>query len=335
MNKLAKGLGIAVFVIVVLAAFGIPPRIGWRPFIGPKTRALTDRRFEATPERLKRGAYLVEHVTGCTYCHTPQEQGPNGPEIVQPKKASGQIFAIPGLPASLVAPNITPDPETGIGNFTDDQLARAIREGISHDGRTLFPMMPYAHYRRMSDEDLASVVVYLRTLPAIRTLLPRTEIYFPVKYLIRGIPQPVTETVEADLSTPVSRGEYLVNLALCSECHTPRKRGRLDSSMKFAGGQVFDASGKLVSPNITPDATGIGNYTEDIFVKTIRTGYVGKRQLNTAMPWQFYSGLTDEDLKAMYAYLGTLPPISHRVDNTQPPTACKKCGQKHGAGDAN
>ena len=335
MNKFAKGLGIAVFVIVVLAAVGITATIGWRPFIGPKTRALTDRRFEATPERLKRGAYLVEHVTGCTYCHTPQEQGPNGPEIVAAKKGSGQVFAIPGLPASLVAPNITPDPETGIGNFTDDQLARAIREGISHDGRTLFPMMPYAHFRRMSDEDLASVVVYLRTLPVIRNPLPRTEIYFPVKYLIRGVPQPVTETVPADLSTPVNRGEYLVNLSLCSECHTPRKRGRLDSAMKFAGGQVFDLSGKLVSPNITPDATGIGNYTEDIFVKTIRTGYVGKRQLNTAMPWQFYSGLTDEDLKAMYAYLGTLPPISHRVDNTQPPTACKKCGQKHGAGDAN
>jgi mono/diheme cytochrome c family protein len=335
MNKFAKGLGIAVFVIVVLAAVGITATIGWRPFIGPKTRALTDRRFEATPERLKRGAYLVEHVTGCTYCHTPQEQGPNGPEIVAAKKGSGQVFAIPGLPASLVAPNITPDPETGIGNFTDDQLARAIREGISHDGRTLFPMMPYAHFRRMSDEDLASVVVYLRTLPVIRNPLPRTEIYFPVKYLIRGVPQPVTETVPADLSTPVNRGEYLVNLSLCSECHTPRKRGRLDSAMKFAGGQVFDPSGKLVSPNITPDATGIGNYTEDIFVKTIRTGYVGKRQLNTAMPWQFYSGLTDEDLKAMYAYLGTLPPISHRVDNTQPPTACKKCGQKHGAGDAN
>jgi mono/diheme cytochrome c family protein len=335
MNKFAKGLGIAVFVIVVLAAVGITATIGWRPFIGPKTRALTDRRFEATPERVKRGAYLVEHVAGCAYCHTPQEQGGNGPEMVQPKKASGQIFAIPGLPASLVAPNITPDPETGIGNFTDDQLARAIREGISHDGRTLFPMMPYAHFRRMSDEDLAAVVVYLRTLPVIRNPLPRTEIYFPVKYLIRGIPEPVTETVQADLSTAVNRGEYLVNLSLCSECHTPRKRGRLDSAMKFAGGQVFDASGKLVSPNITPDATGIGNYTEEMFVKAMRTGYVGKRQLNTAMPWQFYSGLTDEDLKAMYAYLETLPPISHRVDNTQPPTACKKCGQKHGAGDAN
>jgi mono/diheme cytochrome c family protein len=335
MSKFVKGLGIRVSVLVILVVVGISATIGWRPFIGPKTRALTDRKFEATPERLKRGEYLAEHVAGCIYCHTPQTEGPNGPEVVAAKKGSGQVFPIPGLPGTLVAPNITSDTETGVGNFTDDQLARAIREGISHDGQTLFPMMPYSHYRRMSDEDLASVVVYIRTLSPLRSPLPRTDIHFPVKYLIRGVPQPVTETVQADLSTPVSRGEYLVNLSVCSECHTPRKRGRPDSTMKFAGGQVFDPSGKLVSPNITPDATGIGNYTEEMFVKAMRTGYVSKRQLNTAMPWQFYSGQTDEDLKAMYAYLRTLPPVAHRVDNTKPATPCKKCGQTHGAGDSN
>ena len=335
MSKFVKGLSIGVLVLVVLAVVGISATIGWRPFIGSKKRALTERKFEATPERLKRGEYLSEHVAGCTYCHTPQEEGPNGPELVRGQKGGGQFFNIPGFPGTVVAPNITPDRETGIGNFTDDQLARAIREGISHDGQTLFPMMPYAHFRRMSDEDLASVVVYLRTLPPIRNALPRTDIHFPVKYLIRGVPEPVTEQVQADLSTPTSRGEYLVNLSSCLDCHTPRKRGRPDSSMKFAGGQVFDASGKIASPNITPDATGIGNYTEEKFVKALRTGYVGKRQLNTVMPWQGYSGQTDEDLRAMYAYLRTVPAVAHRVDNTQPPTPCKKCGQKHGAGDTN
>jgi mono/diheme cytochrome c family protein len=274
-------------------------------------------------------------VAGCTVCHTPQEEGPNGPEIVPAKKGSGQFFAIPGFPGTLVAPNITPDRETGVGSFTDDQLARAIREGISHDGQTLFPMMPYTHYRQMSDEDLASVIVYLRSLPPIRNALPRSEIRFPVKYLVRGAPRPIAETVQADLSTPVSRGEYLVNLSVCSECHTPIKRGRTDPAMKFAGGQAFDPSGKVVSPNITPDATGIGNYTEEMFVKAMRTGYVGKRQLSTVMPWQFYSGQTDEDLRAMYAYLRTVPPVVHRVDNAQTPTACKKCGKTHGAGDTN
>src|ERR1700733_3807727 len=184
MSRFLNGLGIAVVVLVILALASISATIGWRPFIGPKKRALTDRKFEATPGRLKRGEYLVEHVAGCTICYTPEAEGPNGAEILPAKKGSGQIFPVqPGFPGTLVAPNITPDPETGVGNFTDDQLARAIREGISHDGQTLFPIMPYSHYRRMSDEDLASVVVYIRTLPPLRNPLPRTDIHFPVKYL--------------------------------------------------------------------------------------------------------------------------------------------------------
>src|ERR1700720_2098875 len=123
MNKLVKGVGIGVLVLVILVVVGISATLGWRPFIGSKKRALTDRRFEATPERLKRGEYLSEHVAGCTYCHTPQEKGPNGPELVRGQKGGGQFFSMPGLPGTVVAPNITPDAETCIGNFTAGQLA--------------------------------------------------------------------------------------------------------------------------------------------------------------------------------------------------------------------
>jgi mono/diheme cytochrome c family protein len=336
MRRLAKGLGITVLVLLVLAVIAISATIGWRPFLGPRSRALTDRKFEETPERQKRGAYLAEHVAGCTDCHTPSEDGLNGPETVPAKKGSGQIFRIPGFPGTLVAPNITPDPETGVGTWTDDQLARAIREGISHDGHTLFPMMPYSHFRRMSDEDLASVVVYLRSLPPLRSMLPPTNVDFPVKYLVRSVPEPVTEVVHADLTTPVSRGKYLVDMSVCGACHTVTKRGQPLAGMGFAGGDIFELpTGKVASPNITPDPTGIGNYTEETFIKVMRTGYVGTRQLNTMMPWQFYSGQTDEDLKAIYAYLKTLPPVSHHVDNSKPPRPCRKCGAVHGAGDAN
>jgi len=103
---------------------------------------------------------------------------------------------VQNLPGRIVARNITSDPETGAGTWTDDQLARAIREGIGHDGRALFPMMPYQSLRHMSDEDLASLVVYIRSLPPVRNLLPKTEIIFPVEYLIRGVPQPITEPVQ-------------------------------------------------------------------------------------------------------------------------------------------
>ena len=83
------------------------------------------------------------------------------------------------LPGHVVAPNISPDPEAGAATWTDDQLARAIREGIGHDGRALFPMMPYEDFRQMSDEDVGSIVVYLRSLPAVHNHLSKTEIIFP------------------------------------------------------------------------------------------------------------------------------------------------------------
>ena len=96
-----------------------------------------------------------------------------GLKVVEGKAFAGRSFAPDGVPF-LTAPNLTPDPETGIGTWTDDMLARAIREGISHDGRTLFPIMPYQKFRHLSDEDLASIVVYLRSLPPIRNPLPPT-----------------------------------------------------------------------------------------------------------------------------------------------------------------
>src|SRR6202048_405454 len=114
------------------------------------------------------------------------------------------------LPGHIVAPNLTPDPETGTGTWSDDALARAIREGVGHDGRALFPMMPFQTFRALSDEDLASIVVFLRALPPVRNPLPATRLVFPVQYLIRTAPQPITQAVAApDITNPVKRGAYL------------------------------------------------------------------------------------------------------------------------------
>src|SRR5271170_2513557 len=104
---------------------------------------------------------------------------------------AGQVLPQGLLPGRIVAPNLTPDVETGSGTWTDDQLARAIREGIGHDGRALFPLMPYQSFRSLSDEDLASLVVYLRSLPPVHRQQPPTQLIFPVKYLIRSVPQPL------------------------------------------------------------------------------------------------------------------------------------------------
>src|SRR3984893_18407790 len=159
-----KFVGITILVIITLLVVGITFTIGWRPFIGAKKRALTDRRFEATPQRLLRGKYLVDGVMGCFGCHSDAEWSKPGAPPVAGREGSGHIWSDQDLPW-LVAPNITPDKETGAGNWSDDTLARAIREGIGHDGRALFPEMPYPRYRQMSDEDLASVIAYLRTVP--------------------------------------------------------------------------------------------------------------------------------------------------------------------------
>ena len=196
LKKLGRILLISLGGLVVLLAIAITFTIGWRPFFGPKARATTNRQFERTPDRLARGKYLVQGLLGCEGCHTPSDWTQHGAPKVAGQELAGQQFDVPGMPGTVVAPNLTPDPETGSANWTDDQIARAIREGIKHDGSTLFPMMPYSEFKDMSDEDLASVVVYMRSVPPVRNPLPATKINFPVNLLVRSAPEPLTAAVE-------------------------------------------------------------------------------------------------------------------------------------------
>jgi mono/diheme cytochrome c family protein len=318
---------------------GVSLIAGSRPFLGPRARTLLSRSFLRTPERLARGRYLVEAVTGCMDCHSPHDWSRHDAPATPGMEGAGQEMSsvLQGLPGRIVAPNLTPDLETGAGRWSDDALSRAIREGIGHDGRALFPMMPYEHFRRLPDEDVASIVVYLRSLTPVRNPLPETQVAFPVKYLIRAVPQPLADPVpNPDLSDPVKRGAFLVNVAACADCHTPPKNGQPLPGMDFAGGRLLEGPwGRVASANITPDASGIPYYDERQFVATLRTGYVGARRLNQIMPWATFRNMTDGDLKAMYAYLKTLPPVKHRVDNTEPPTYCPIDKSSHGLGHQN
>ncbi len=331
-----KIAALTLLAIVTLLVLGITFTIGWRPIIGAKKRAVTDRQFEATPPRLARGKYLVDGVMGCFGCHTDQDWSKPGAPPVAGKEGSGHVWSDQDLPW-LVAPNITPDKETGAGNWSDDTLARAIREGIGHDGRALFPLMPYPDYSQMSDEDLASVIVYLRTVPAVRNQLPITKVPFPINFFNQNAPQPVTAAVPPpDQSSAVARGAYLVRMGACADCHTPREKGQPFPGMDFAGGLLLhEPKGDVVSANISPAASGIGYYNDTSFVQVMRTGKVGARPLHASMPWIFYGKMTDDDLKSMFAFLQTLKPVKHQLDNTEPPTYCKLCKQKHGFGRTN
>jgi hypothetical protein len=220
MKRWQKALFSILFVLGILLSIGITATIGWRPLIGPKARPLTDRRFEPTPARLERGTYLVRSVTGCLFCHSDLDTSVEGLPVKAGLAGAGRTIVAEDMPW-LTAPNLTPDQETGAGTWTDDMIARAIREGIGHDGRALFPFMPYQNYRSMSDEDLASVVTYIRSLTPVRHENPATAIPFPVSRLINSAPQPIEVPVpEPDLSTPEKRGAYLVTLDSCADCHT-------------------------------------------------------------------------------------------------------------------
>jgi mono/diheme cytochrome c family protein len=333
LNKL-KWIGLSLLVLIIV---GIPALVGIRPFIGPKARPLTDRRFEATPARLERGKYLVTSAqTPCILCHSPMDTSGGEFKVMEGMVLAGRNWEPDGVPF-VTAPNLTSDPETGIGKRTDDELARAIREGISHDGRALFPIMPYEKFRHMTDEDLASIIVYLRTVPPIRSPLPPTAVPFPLSRLIAGVPQPIDAPVTADLSTPEKRGQYITNLAVCADCHAPMDdEGNRVSGMDFGGGtMVHYGNLSAASANLTPAPNGIPYYTEDLFIETIRTGKVRSRALHTIMPSRYFRNFTDRDLKDVFAYLKTLKPVDHYVDNTLAPTKCAKCGLTHGGGEKN
>lgn len=340
MKKTGRILVWSLAALAAVLALAITFTIGWRPFVGPRARPLTARRIASTPERLARGTYLVKHVTPCMECHSPHRWTEHDAPIEPNMLGAGQEIQMKGLPGRVVAPNLSSDPETGAGTWTDDQLVRAIREGIGHDGRALFPMMPYQRFRSLSDEDVASIVVYLRALPPVRRQQPATEIAFPARYLMRSVPEPIAAVVPApDLSTPVKRGAYLVTVGACADCHTPQDdHGQPIPGLEFAGGFVFDGPwGRVASANLTPAPSGIPYYDVALFTEVMRTEYVKARPINPIMPWHAFGGMTDDDLAAIFAYLTTLKPVAHRVTNAEneAPTLCSLCRQVHGFGNQN
>jgi hypothetical protein len=298
-------------------------------------------RAKPSPARLARGRYIVEGPAHCFECHG-QPDFENG--LGQPRpgtKGAGQIIkneAYNGepFPDGLVCPNITPDKETGAGTWSDAQFERAIRHGIGHDGRQLMDYMPYAFFRSMTDEDVASVIVYIRSLPAIRNSLPKTKMPFEVKLNLHPEMEPA---LPPDASEQVWRGWYLVRIAQCNDCHTSAdEKGNAQTELMFGGGQrLVGAWGDVVSANISTHPSGISHYDETMFIKTIRTGNSagGVRELNRLMPFSYFRNMTDEDLKAIFAFLQSVKPVKHYVDNSESPTYCRVCRQKHGFGDKN
>jgi|SRR5579862_1506290 len=327
--------------LIVLLVLGGITAIGWQVVLGPKMRPVTDRKFEATPDRLARGQYLVNGPAACFHCHSaPDLNDPLGDAIPATKGAGWQL-PIPELnnPSSA---NITSDPTTGIGLWSDDEIARAIQEGVDRNGRALFPIMPYPNYRNLTDEDLASIVVYVRTIPPVVHAVTPPVLPFPLNILVKTMPKPLAaHGAPAPRTTPEDRGQYLVRtVAGCGDCHTPTDaRGTPLPGLEFGGGGLFHDPGANMKPvfsaNITQDPSGIQHYDEALFIQTLRTGQLAGRKLTYVMPFAYFRNMTDDDLKDIFAYIKSLPPVKHRVSNTDPPTKCPVCNQEHGLGDLN
>jgi mono/diheme cytochrome c family protein len=297
----------------------------------PRARALTDRTFERTPARVERGRYLTEHLLQCFVCHSERDWDAPGAPPKAGRKGAGTIMS-EREGRRIVAPNLTPDVATGAGGWTDDMLARAIREGIGHDGRALFWGMWYRSFAGLADEDLAAVVVYLRTLPPVRNPLPATLL--PAEEAAQNAmnPRPITAPVEGPApGDTLALGRYLVGVADCTGCHTgweaPRNPGLLGG-----GNHLSRRNGNVFSTNITRHESGV-SYPRETFISVIHSGKGGS--LHPVMPWTAFSGLTDTDLGAIYDALGLAHPVAHYVGNVGEPKHCDVCGQEHPFGELN
>ena len=254
---------------------------------------------------IDRGEYLAR-AADCVACHTT----PGGKPY-----AGGLAFKLPF--GTLYSPNITADKETGIGDWTDAQFVRALHQGIGWQGGNLYPAFPYATYARMTTEDALAIKAYLFSLPVVHADRPKNDLIFPFnqRYMMRfwnllfvpsGPLQP-----DPQQSADWNRGAYLVEaMAHCGECHTPRNLlYALDNGKKFAGAELQGWK----AYNISSDKrTGIGGWSDEQLADYLSKGHADGRGSATGSMGEAvdYSlrHLTPEDIKAIVAYVRTVPP---------------------------
>lgn len=319
MRKLAKVLIWTVIMAVVIVGVAL----GYLKFALPDIAAAPVLKVELTPERIARGEYLANHVTVCIDCHSTRDWSKfSGPPTPGTLGKGGDIFDQKfGFPGVYYAKNITPE---GISRYTDGELFRTITTGVSKEGKALFPVMPFHYYGQMDEEDIKSIIAYIRTLKPIASNVPESKSDFPMNFIINTIPHEPNFTKLPPKTDVVNYGKYLTNAAACIDCHTKFEKGSLVACTEYGGGREFPfPDGSIVrSANISSDEeTGIGGWDDETFVSlfkahsdsaTLNT-QLNPGDFNSIMPWTMYGRMTDEDLKAIFAYLKTVPPIKNEV----------------------
>lgn len=243
-------------------------------------------------QAVERGKHLATAVYICTNCHT--------------ENLSGKVyFTVPGM-VNIPTPNLT----AGLGGigaaFSIQDWVRAIRYGVGPDGRALF-IMPSNKYYSMSDEDLSAIVAYIQSLPAVDNQLPEKQVEFVGRVMMGAgmFPPFAADAIDHNSPPPaavepgvtIEYGRYLSRT--CEECHA-----------NSLNGKPFGPPGmEYLSPNLTPGGA-LSSWTENDFIATIRSGVTPtKKPLNPDMPWKSYAQMTDDELRAIWLYLQSLPAL--------------------------
>ena len=267
-----------------------------RPY--PAIRATTDTNV------IMRGKHLIFGAAHCANCHSKA----NADSLLKLGQdvplTGGFVFDLPV--GKIYSKNITPDKETGIGNYTDAEIARALRYGVHPDGRVVFDFMPF---HNMTDEDLTAVISYLRAQKPVQNKIPENELNVLGKAVKAFMIKPVGPDGEIEQriikDSSAEYGKYLTNaVANCKGCHTERTLSGEFTGEPFAGGNYIDG---FITPNITPDSSSrIFGWSQKNFVDRFRMGRILPK---SPMPWESFGRMNDEELKAIYQYLKTVKPV--------------------------
>lgn len=280
---------------------------------------------------IARGKYLVHGPAHCSNCHVGSVEEMLAADAGENVPLKGGVAFPFGPLGTLYAPNLTPDPKTGIGRFSDGQIFRMMRHGVRPSGMASIPLlMPFSN---MADEDLIAVVSYLRSMPPVENEVPPAEWTFLGKIMKCFMPifQPVFNpnppTRAPEMAPSIERGEYIARyVANCVGCHTERDLTTFDAiGPEFAGGMEFEpdpdfnrAVGEdpdlwIKTPNITPDPGGA--FAKFKSPEDWKFRFRQGRTIKISpMHWGPFSRMSDEDIEALYLYLNSLAPVSHNVE---------------------
>ncbi|MEK7690989.1 MAG: cytochrome C [Bdellovibrionota bacterium] len=302
-------LAATIFVVWALTTFD--SRMQFPDVPRPDLKAVTD------PVVIARGKYLVHGPAHCSQCHSGADR--DHPELVHTTPLHGGLEFAMGPIATTYGRNLTPDPETGIGKISDGDLARTLRTGVDHKGTLSFFMTAAAS--KPSDDDIVAIISYLRSLAPLQKQIATGE-WKPFGKILMSTTklgpsrEPAPAVAPPAETVSIERGKYLAkNIMLCSGCHTPFDMGSFASVGPEASGSLPDPShGKdegmeFVAPNLTSDPSGItGKWSEDQFVLRLKKG---RAYPSSIMPWEGFQATTETDLRSVYQYLKSLPPIKN------------------------